>query len=129
MPLAFVKAQARLSLIGRADELKLFRIEFDAGPSEQLIKKESALKVAEGETIRFGDFVHMIGADQMAGARHVLDDEGRIAWDEFADVASNHARVSVEAAAGGSRHDDANGLAFVEGLLGEACIAPVEHSR
>ena len=78
--------------------------------------------MAEGETIRLGDFVHVIGADQMAGSRHVLDNESGIAWHEFSHVASHHSSVSIESAAGGSRHYDANGLAFVERFLSQRCI-------
>ena len=44
--------------------------------------------------------VQMIGSDELPGARHVLDDNARIAGQMFADMARHHAAVSVESAAG-----------------------------
>ena len=70
--------------------------------------------MADGEAVRLGDFVHMVGADQMAGARHVLDDNRGLAGNMLADMARNRARIGVEAAAGRGGDDDADGFAFVE---------------
>jgi len=53
----------------------------------------------------------------MTGARHVVDDDRRLVWDMSAEMARDRARVSVEAAAGGSADDDAQRFAFVESFL------------
>jgi hypothetical protein len=42
----------------------------------------------------------MIGRDQVAGAGHVFDDDGRLPRDMLAEMARNRPRVGIEAAAG-----------------------------
>ena len=59
-----------------------------------------------------GGVFHRIEA---RGARHVLHDDVGIAGDVPADMARQHARVVVVAAAGREADHDAHGLALVEG--------------
>ena len=76
------------------------------------------MEMAEGQAVGFGDPVNMIGGDQMAGASHVVDDDGRLPRHMLAEVARDGPRISIEAAAGRSADDHADGLALVEIFLG-----------
>src|SRR5262245_58581795 len=73
--------------------------------------------MADGEAVRLGDFVHVIGRDQKTGARHIIDYNGGIAWNVFAHVARDGARVSVVAAAGGSADNDSQSLPLIKTVL------------
>ncbi len=71
-----------------------------------------------GQTIGLGNVIDVVGGDQASGARHVFHNYGGIAWNIFAHVAGGGAGVEIVAAAGRITHNDADGLAFVKGLLG-----------
>ncbi len=71
----------------RADELKLAGVKFDARLAEHLAEEEAADEMADGQAVRLGDFVNMIGGDQAAGAGHVLDHDTRVAGDVLAHMA------------------------------------------
>jgi hypothetical protein len=40
-----------------------------------LLEKQASLKMTDREPVGFGGLVDVIGADKMAGARHVFHDE------------------------------------------------------
>ena len=108
------------SVLGRdAEVFELAPVELNAGFAQDMLEDQSADEMADGEAVRLGDFVDVIGGDQTAGAGHVFDDEGRIAGNMLAQVARDGARVGVVAAAGGAADDDADRFAFVEWFLRE----------
>src|SRR5687767_7828281 len=66
----------RVVLDRNANILKLRGIKLDPGPSENLPHHQAADKRADGETIRLGHLVEMIGNDQASSSWHVFDDKG-----------------------------------------------------
>ena len=69
--------------------------------------------------------VDEVGADQVAGARHVLHDEGR-ARQMLLHELGDEAAVGVVAAAGIGRDDVVDGLAVEElgGIVRQRCAGP-----
>ena len=70
--------------------------------------------MTDGETIRFGELVEMVGGREASRARHIFDDKRRIARDMFAHVAGHQARVKIIAAAGSVAHHQTNRFALVK---------------
>src|SRR5258706_6352150 len=124
---SFGKGADAAFLDRRADEFEFRGIKLDAGLLEQLVEKQSALKVTDRAAIGFSDSVHVIGPDQVAGTRHVFDYDCRLSLHVFAKVTRDGSSVSVEAAAGRSRDDHADGFALVETLLGERRARQHQH--
>ena len=113
-------------LFRRADPGDLGEIEFDFRPADQLIEINRRQDGAEGETVRFGDVVEIIGRDDRRGARHVLHEDRRIARNVLAVVAGQDPRPQIVAATGGRTDDDPDRLALVERASGPT---PVQGSR
>src|SRR5205823_6575820 len=103
---------------GRPDVFELPRVELDALLAEDLTEEQPADEVAEGEAVGLGDLVEIVGGDQASRAGHVLDDDRRVARNVPRQMPGDRARVGVEASSRREAHDDADGLALVEGLLG-----------
>ena len=76
--------------------------------------------MADGEPIGFCRFENVIRRNHASGARHVFDDDRRVAWNMFAHVAADRAGIGIVAAAGGKADDQADGFAIVEVALGDA---------
>ena len=84
----------------------------------QLVEVKPGANAGQGESIRFGYAINIIGRDHGAGAGHVLHEKARCAGDMFAHEAGEHARPSIVDAAGAEAGDDPGGLAFEELPLG-----------
>ncbi len=69
---------------------------------------------ADGQSVRLDAIVQMIGRDQSAGTRHILDNPRRIAGQIPADVTTQYARVEVEGATGRIADDDGKRFVLVE---------------
>src|SRR5439155_26313115 len=96
------------------DVLELAHVVLDTGGAEELVQDQLAVEVADNGAILGRDVVHVISSQDTSGARHVLDDDGGIAGDVLADVASDVARIGIISAAGRGADDDADRLATVE---------------
>src|SRR5262245_23767970 len=107
----------------RADVLELAGLELDALLSQSLAQQQAADEAAHGEPVGLGHPVQVIGEDQAAGARHVLDHDGGVAGNVTAHVAGERPGVGVEAAPGREADEDAHRLAPVEPLVAHALAA------
>ena len=74
--------------------------------------------MAQSESVRLGHFVDVIGPDAVAGASHVFDQDVRIAGNMLAQMMRNRTSVSIVTAASRGGNDNAQGLSFLERLLG-----------
>src|SRR5262245_11936052 len=74
--------------------------------------------MSDGQSIRFGDVVHVIGRNEKAGPRHIFNDERWISRDVLPDVPGYRAGVGVVATACRGTDDYPDSLPFVEGVLG-----------
>src|SRR5262245_17099862 len=73
--------------------------------------------MSDGQSIRFGDVVHIISRNQKAGTRHIFHDKRRIPRNMLSDVPGNRARIGVVTATRRGTDDNPDGLALVEGVL------------
>ena len=101
-------------VVGRADPVELQRVEPRALRRHQRLKRDRAVEGRDLGAVLRRRVVELVGEDQARGARHVLDDDVRIAGDVLAHVAGERARVQVVAAAGGEADADGDGLAAIE---------------
>src|SRR5262249_52846365 len=106
----------------RADKLELARVKLDTGLAKHLTEKESADEVADGETVRLGDFEDMISGDQATSAGHVLDYDTGLAGDVFTQVAGDGSVIGVKTPASREAYYDANRFASIK-IFGSACLA------
>src|SRR5512145_2006899 len=104
-----------------ADEFELARVEFDPLLSQHLAEKQAADKVPDGESIRLGNFINVIGGNKASRSGHVFDDHRRLAGNMLAHMAREGASVSIESAAGGKADDDPDGFPFVKIIRRRAC--------
>jgi hypothetical protein len=113
---------------GVADPSKFLPFELDLLASHKLIEVERWLDRADGETIRLGYAIDVIGGNHGSHAGHVLHDDIRIAGNIFRDELGNEARVEIVHAARGSTCRKPDGFALVEGSLGLEVSSP-EHEK
>ena len=92
----------------RAHPFHFARVEIGSLGADQLAEDLIAIEGANGEPVRFRRSENMIGGDQTAGTRHVIDDDRGVARDVLAHVARHRARERIEAAAGREADDDAD---------------------
>ena len=83
-----------------------------------MVEIERRIDRAEGQAIGLGDAVHIVGADDVSRARHVLHDDGRVSWNILDDMTRREPRPKIVAAADGGSDDHGDGFALVEGRLG-----------
>jgi hypothetical protein len=96
----------------RAKVEKFAHVELDTGLPQDLADGLTTGEVADGKTIRLGNFVDVIRGNHHPGAGHIIDDDRRVAGNVFGHSASDHASVGVEAAARRAADDDMHSLAF-----------------
>ena len=84
---------------GAAQELEFLVTRAQALVAERLRQRIPGA-VEDGEPVRCGALKHMVGRGLAAGARHVLDDDRRIAGDVLAQIAGERPREGVDGAAG-----------------------------
>ena len=101
----------------RAEVGKLAHVEFDTGLPEYLADGLAAGEMTNGEPVRLGCFVDVIGCDHHAGARHIVDDDGGRTGNVLGHLPGDHARIGIETAARRAADDDTHGLAFKESIL------------
>ncbi len=97
-----------------ADPVELERIELHAGMLEQRLVGQVAADHADYRTVFRRDVEQMIGRGHLAGARHVLRHEGRLARQVIAHVTRDGARPLVVIPARGRRDDEGHLLAAIE---------------
>ena len=101
--------------IGAAEPVELGRVEAHARRLEQRRGRHSIDGCADdGAVARLG-IVERARHREACGARLVLDDDGRIARDIFADSARHDARADVVTGARRRTDDEADLLALIEG--------------
>lgn len=96
----FGDADNRVVLRRDTEVFEFLPLEFDTGLAEHLLEKQTADEMADGQAVGFGDFVDVICRNQGSCAGHILNDEGWIAGDVFAQMARDHAGIRIIAAAG-----------------------------
>ena len=104
-------------MCGRPDITEFSAVKFNSRLAQHLLQKQPAEKVADGETVRPGEFVDMIGCDQTPRADHVFHNDGRIARNVPAHVTRHRARINVIPAAGREADNDPYSFAFIELIL------------
>src|SRR4029453_17789261 len=73
--------------------------------------------MSDGQSIRFGYVVHVVGRNEKASPRHIVYDKRRISRDVLAHVPGYRAGVCVVTTACRGTDDYPDSLAFVEGVL------------
>ena len=86
---------------------------------EHLLERQAADKIPDGQAVRLGGFVNIIGREQARRAGHVIDHRGGIAGNVFSDMPGDHARVCVEATARSETDNQTDRFSFVKIFLGE----------
>src|SRR5262249_56402505 len=81
---------------------------------EQGIETGAAADYPEGGAVLGCDVVKPVGEHEAAGARHVLRNDGRIAWDEAPHVASQRTGIDIVSAARAVADVEIEALAPVE---------------
>ena len=94
--------------------------------SDELIEVERWLDRTDGETIRLGYAIDVIGGNHGSHAAHVLHDDIRITWNIFRDELGNEAGVEIIYASCRSTRHKPDGFALVEGGLGLE-VSSTEH--
>ena len=112
----------------RTDPVELRPIKLYLGAPDQLIEVKRRIDRAEGQTVGLGNAINIIGADDVTGAGHILDNDRRIARDMLAEVTRREAPPKIIAAAGGRRDHQRDRFALIEGRLGRQRSA-VENSN
>src|SRR4030095_1264282 len=59
---------------GRTDPGELANIELNLRPADQLIQIDAVTWITDGQPVRFGHTVDIIGSDHRSGAGHILND-------------------------------------------------------
>ena len=102
-------------LIGIANEAELGRVELvEALASHQRVEERAGQDNANRCPVFGGDRVEIARSAQAAGAGHVLNDDVRIAWNMFLQMARDEPRIDIDAAAGRRARDHRDILALVE---------------
>src|SRR4249919_946825 len=114
---------------GVADPSKLLPFELDLLASDELIEVERWLDRADGETIRLGYAIDVIGGNHGSHAGHVLHDDIRITCNIFRDELGNEAGVEIIHASCRSTCHKPDGFALVERSLGLEASSPDEHEE
>jgi hypothetical protein len=70
--------------------------------------------MTDGQPVGFGDFEEMVGRQQAPGARHIVDDDGRISWNMFAEMAGDKTSIRIVPASRRCPNDNSNCFSFVE---------------
>jgi hypothetical protein len=112
---AHVKQMMRYG--GVADPGKPLPVELDLFAADQLIEVERGLNRADGEAVRLGYLVDVIGGNHGRHARHVLHDDIGSAGNMLRDELGNHARVEIVDAAGRRARYQPDGFALIKGGL------------
>src|SRR6266498_3924252 len=73
--------------------------------------------MSDGQAIRFGDLVHIVGRNEEAGPRHIFNDKRWIPRDVLPHVSGYRPGVGVVATACRGTDDYPDSLAFVKGVL------------
>ena len=100
--------------LGAADPVELHRIEADVRDLHHRRRRHRARRHPDHGAVARRHVEHVVGRDQRARARHVLDDDVRIAGDMSGHMSCKQPRPHVVVAAGGRADDDPDLLAFVE---------------
>ncbi len=103
----------------RTDPIEFRPIEFHFGTAHQLVEIQRRIDRAERQAVGFGDAIDIVGADDVAGAGHVLHHDRRIAGDILADVTRRQPRPKIVAAGGGGRDHHGNRFALIKIRLRE----------
>ena len=111
---------------GVADPGKFLPVELDFLAADQLIEIERRLDRTDGEAVRLGDSIDVIGRNHGGHARHVLHDDVRRAGNMFGDELGDHASVEIVHAAGRSTCNKSDSFALVERSLGLDVKSPKE---
>ena len=109
---------------GVADPGKLLPVELDFLAADELIEIERRLDRTDGEAVRLGDSINVIGRDHGGDARHVLHDDIRRAGNIFGDELGDHASVEVIHASGRGAGNKSDSFALIERSLGLDVIKP-----
>src|SRR5512145_1709386 len=70
--------------------------------------------MTDGETIRFGKLVKIVRGRQASRARHILDNEARIARDMLAHITGHQTRIKIIATAWRVAHYQTDGFALIK---------------
>jgi len=105
--------------LGRADEVKLWPIEFGFFAADELRIVKRRRGGAQGQPVGLGDIVDMIGGDHAAGTRHVLHQNCGIARNMLPHAARIGSGEKIVGIAGQIPDDDANSLSLVKVCLRE----------
>src|SRR5687767_14150902 len=97
-----------------ADPPELAAIEPDGFIAKRLTQHIGAIPDADEQAIRLGAVKGIVRRDQTTGAGHVLDNDGRMTRDMFADMSPDDSRREIVAAAGRESDHKPDGLAFVK---------------
>src|SRR5919106_5529046 len=102
-------------LLRRADPGKFGPVELDFRPPYELIEIERRVERAHRQSVRFGNTIKVIGADDPTRSGHVLRDNGWISGDMLSDMPRRQTRPEIVSAAGGRGDDDSDRLTLIEG--------------
>ena len=99
---------------GRAEPVDLAHVEAHALFIEERLERDRPLHRADDAAVLRRDVVDVVGGDDGAGARHVLDDDAGRAGNMPCDVAPYRAGVEIVPAAGGGADDEGQVAACIE---------------
>src|SRR6266508_1214178 len=85
--------------------------------------------MTDGETIRFGHFVSMVGRDQAPCPGHVIHADARIAGYKFSHVPPDDPRVSVKTSSRSKADNDADGFPLIEIIARRFCRSCDENNE
>jgi hypothetical protein len=94
--------------------LKFSRVQRHPYSAQDLIDRDGSVHHADFSAVLRGLRRQTNRAVEAARARHVLNDDLRVAWDEVRQVGGNQPAVEVISAAGSKNGDEGDGLLAVE---------------
>jgi len=107
-----------------ADPIEALRVVLNAGCAEDLVGGDFLGQQAERRAVFRRGIVQVIGAGQPLRARHVGNDDARVAGNVPADVPGNQPCIEIVSAAGRIADIDRDGLSGERPRLGVARVRP-----
>ena len=106
----------------RAEVEKFVDVVHHAAIAQDAQTNDGAAERADGESVGSGNARHMIAHLPAAAAVHVLDEDGRIARDVFAQKRHHRLRTIIANASGSGAGDHGDGFSLIKWRLSETAI-------